>query len=240
MAIVRTALKSLRRGTGILLPAYGVGATLIASSLNDSLPKAGVFLGAVLLGVVTYYLNTERRFRRIADKKLETICDDFIFPSLRSDFNSEISIDDPPEIRINVMILRHRDLVPLSERNLWPWEKSLQVDFTSGDYGDVHEDEVKWKSGEGVCGTVITEKRMITTPLEVSDRGEWNMTTEQYSATRHLGSLISIPIYADEDSDKSRPIGVLNIDSEENIDEAVLQDAAEELRNYANYIGLLA
>jgi|GEM_PF-2115201 len=156
---------------------------------------------------------------------------------IKEDFHSEV--DGKPSVRVNVMMHRRRSYLPFRGRSWNPLKRSLQIDFSDGEYDNHYEDQLEWFANEGVCGHVVSKGQMIATPLEVTRRGEWGMTTEQYNATRHLGALISVPIYADEDENKSKVIGVLNIDTEEDIEQETLADAAEEIRNYANYVGVL-
>lgn len=199
--------------------------------------KFGVLATVVVVVGVTEYVATDRRIRRLSDQRLDTVCSDFIFPKLEEEFHS--NVEGEPTLRVNVMMYRRRSVLPFRGRSPNPLRRSLRIDFADGAYHDYYEDELEWFSGEGVCGSVISENRTIATPLWVTEREECGMTTEQYNATRHLGSLVSVPVYADGDDEKAKPIGVLNVDTEANIDRETLQNAAEDTIKYANYVGLL-
>jgi hypothetical protein len=80
---------------------------------------------------------------------------------------------------------------------------------------------------------------MIAEQLDVNHKAQWNMTTDQYNSTDHINSLICVPIYLPEDEEKERPVGVLNVDTESQIQTQKLQELEEELRPYASYVGML-
>lgn len=228
----------LHKGSGAILAVSSIGVTLFVSDSASRFTRAIVLIAVVVVFGTIEYTATDRHLRRLTDDKVSVICDDFVFPSVNETFHSEVSGE--PQLRVNVMMFRRRSYVPFRGRSWNPLRRSLQIDFSDGEYDKHYEDQLEWFAEEGVCGQVVSKRTMIATPLEVTRREEWGMTTKQYNATKHLGALISVPIYTHEDKSKSRVIGVLNVDTEADIEQEELQAAAEEIRNYANYIGLVA
>jgi hypothetical protein len=135
------------------------------------------------------------------------------------------------------MLYRYRDRFPDDERKLWPWQKSLQIEFYDGEYGQ--ESELKWLPGEGICGTSFSSNKIVVKSLDFQNKEEWGMTKSQFGLTDQIGSVVSIPIYVDEDEEKDSPIGVLNLDTKEEVDQERLQELGKELRVYTKYIGAL-
>jgi hypothetical protein len=238
MPLKERLLDWLVRSSGVILAVGSIGVTLFVPDSASLATKFVVLCTVVVVVGIIEYAATDRRLRRLTDDKLDTICSDFVFPRVRETFHSEIGRGIP--VRVNVMMYRRRSYLPFRGRSWNPLRSSLQIDFCDGEYGKHYEDQLEWFAGEGVCGHVVSRRTMIATSLKETQQGEWGMTPEQYNTTRHLGGLISVPIYADEDENRSEVIGVLNIDTEVDVEQQELQDAAEELRNYANYIGVLA
>lgn len=235
----RGVRRGLRRLTGVSYYVFGVLVSVIAANIKSLRTQGVVVVAGIILAGAAYYFDSARQRRRVSDDKLEPLLEDLIFPMIHTDY--EQLVDDPPEIRVNVMLLRHRDVLPLGNaRKLWPWQRSLKVEFSQGDYTGFSEDTIKWAVDEGVCGTAIEYNTMIWSDLEKVEVHEWDMTQNQLNATQHLGSVLSIPIHVPEDELKDYPVGVLNIDSQANLDETQFdQDLGKELKRYANYIGTL-
>lgn len=235
----RGVRRSLRRLAGIAYYVFGVLVSVIAANIQSLWMQAVVVAVGIVLAGTVYYFDSARQHRRVADEKLEPLLEDLIFPRIQTDY--EQLVNDPPEVRVNVMLLRRRDVFPFGNaRKLWPWQRSLKVEFAQGDYTDFSEDEIKWAVDEGVCGTAIEYNKMIWSDLEDVEVHEWDMTQNQLNATQHLGSVLSIPIHVPEDETKDRPVGVLNVDSQANLDRTQFdRDLGKELKRYANYIGSL-
>lgn len=235
----RRIKRGIRRLTGLAYYAFGILVSVITTQIQAPWMQGMVIAVGIVLASTAYHFDTIRQHRRVADQKLEPLLEDLIFPMIKTDY--ERLVANPPTIRVNVMLLRRRDTLPLGNtRKLWPWQRSLKVDFADGDYTDYNEMNIKWAVDEGVCGTAIEYNKMIWSDLEDVEVHEWDMTQNQLNATQHLGSVISIPIHVPEDGSKSYPVGVLNIDSQANLDETQFdRDLGKELKRYANYIGSL-
>lgn len=238
----RTSRRSIRRWSrelfGVLYYVFGIVISVAVVHATEVWQQTAlVVVGLVLSGGVYRYESVRQR-RKVAENKLEPLLEDILLPEVVEAYEDRVV--DPPDVRANVMFLRRRDLLPLgNSRKLWPWQKSLQVDFAVGDYSDFEETDLKWAVDEGACGTAIEYNRMVNSDLEEVEIHEWDMTTKQLNATRHLGSVLSIPIYTPEDEQKNRPVGVLNLDSEAHLDETEFNSVGKGLKEYANYIGML-
>lgn len=235
----RGVKRGIRRLTGISYYVFGVLVSVIAANIQSLWTQGAVVVAGIVLAGGAYYFDSARQHRRVSDEKLEPLLTDLVLPTIAKDY--EQLVDDPPEVRVNVMLLRRRDVFPLgTARKLWPWKQSLKVEFAHGDYTNFSEDDIKWAIDEGVCGTAIEYNKMIWSDLEEVEIHEWDMTQNQLNATQHLGSVISIPIYVPEDESKDHPVGVLNVDSQANLDRSQFdREVGKELKRYTNYIGSL-
>ena len=239
ISMVKDIFPKCRRAIEILSYPFTILVTLITSAVNGPILQGLVLFVALIIGYSINRGNRKRDVRRASLKSLDAMCEDFLFPEIKEIFREECNIGSEGCVRANVMIFRRRDVPPRGERKLLPWKRSLKIDVDDGEYDDGYEDQTKWCAGEGVCGNVIKSGDMIATPLNIDNKEEWNMTSAQYHATEDLESLVSIPIYRDEDENKSDPVGVLNVDSDTEIERDQLQKAGKEIRDYANYAGLL-
>ncbi|GAA0304725.1 hypothetical protein [Halarchaeum salinum] len=127
----RLIRRTVRRIIGIGYYAFGIIVSLVATGIHRLwLQITLVFAGVVFAGGA-YYFDSLRRQRRVTDDKLEPLLDGVLFPLILDEYRG--MVEDPPEIRVNLMLLRYRDVTPVGqERNLWPWQRSMAADFTYG------------------------------------------------------------------------------------------------------------
>lgn len=225
---------------GTIYYLFGAGASLFADYFNTNRSKAAVLVVGLVISGCAYYLQKQRKIIEVRDETVEELLEDFLLPNLIS--RCETQIEDPPELRANVMLFKRRHIWPFgSGRFMWPWKKSLKVDFACGDYGEYGEDRLIWAIGEGVCGTAIEYNRECWSDIEDVDVTDWRMTERQIKDTEHLGSVISVPIYSPKHKEKNDPIGVLNVDSTAELEKTRFDDeeVKEIILNHANYIGTL-
>ena len=231
-------LKSLfRHVAGVIYPVMGVVAAVIASQFESVYYQIAAITLIVLIGSIDYYQSI-RDSRRDTRDRMRPFVENFFLPKLLQEYKDLHSDSDPPDVRANIMLLGHRDFpIPRGERKLCPWTQSLMVDFRLGEYDD--DGHLKWRKGEGVCGTVIEFNKAIHSDLEEVEIYEWDMTDRQHRSTEHLGSVLSIPIYRPEDEEKNEPIGVLNVDSEKNLNDTEFgrSEIKKTLKKYASYVG---
>lgn len=213
--------------------------TAVLSEDLSSVHRFFVIGVALLLAGCVYYFGPERRIRQASDSKARRMLNTFIFPKIEQKAKRALPDGAASEFRFNVMLYRYRDRIPNSERKLYPFHKSLKIEFYDGDYEQTGEVGVKWRPDEGLCGKALSSNKMFVQKLDFQHREEWNMTREQFGLTGDVGSVISIPVYADEDEEKESAIGVLNLDTKQEIDEEKLQQLGEDIRIYAKYIGWL-
>jgi hypothetical protein len=214
---------------GTVLQSVAIVGTLVAFSL-----------------ILAYH---EHRYENVQpeSKELQAVLEREILPDLIDDYREVYPDPNPPAIRVNVMILRRRNLNPLqrSRSDVYPGEKTLKAEATVGDYESRNERELEWKTNEGVVGRAMNERAQeIWADLGHGNervQAGWNLTNAQISRTKRLNSLLSIPIYLPGDEEKVKPVGVLNIDSEQNLD--VTKFGTEAVRakaiNQANIIGAI-
>jgi hypothetical protein len=227
---------------GILYYAFGALASLFAGALQPIRLKVAAVGGGLIISGAAYYFQQERKFIQMRQETLEEFLEEFLLPNVVSAYRRQFTDADSPEFRANIMLYKRRHTFPFGKgRFMWPWKKSLKVDFSQGEYDDHGENNLIWAIDEGVCGTALEYNKPCWSDLEDIDIHEWGMTERQMKDTEHLGSVISIPIYRLNDETKDKPIGILNVDSRANLDETRFdeEEMREILLDYANYIGTL-
>lgn len=237
--------KKIHWGLGVGFYLLGILVTVFTDFFTELWAKIGVVVAGILLSFGLYYHEYHLPLIRTREEYVRRFIYEFVFRSLREEYEDELH--DPCEIRVNVMLLKRRDMLPWTqERNLLPWKKSLQISYCTGGYGD--EREIKWALSEGVCSTAVMnatggDERVqeVWSNLEDVHIATWNLTERQHKATDHLGSVLSVPIYRPSDERKQNPVGVLNVDSKKNL--SCTKFNASEIRDvvikYANYVGAL-
>lgn len=131
--------------------------------------------------------------------------------------NDKLTISD---IRINVMI-------PVKNRFVIGWRK-MKIFFHYGEYGG-EELDTNWyrkKKGSGTCGEAWREKQLTIFDSKDSNykRPKARLNSSQLSIAklRRINSVLSVPILSA--ADDSKIVGVLNFDSEFNIDRTLFSD----------------
>lgn len=196
-------------------------AAYLASFIQQLIYSVAIVVGLVLIvGITTYYEYQETKIQSESEE-LRVVLEEEMLPEVVEDYNESYPGPDPPDVRTNVMLLRRRNINPLiRERSgVYPWERTLMIEASCGDYEGTREDELEWKTNEGVVGRAMNERAQeiwADLDYELDERiiAGWNITEEQASRTAHLKPLLSVPIYLPSDSKKINPVGVLNVDSE--------------------------
>lgn len=254
--------RGLRSALVIGFYMLGLFTSLFVGFVGNVLLRVGVLLAGLVLAVAFSYkryyqpaVNADRRL-------LHELFDLVLFPRLRQIYRGKLAeiagdefesaeLDEIVDgVRINLMVYRRRDLVPWrNDRKLLPWQKSMQIDFSEGEYNEA-ECELKWREGEGCCGTALEESDLIYGDLCNSHDGEWGLSSKQEKiANEELGSVLSIPVYRQKETDSvaevddgsdTQVVGILNVDSEHCLDETKFDEKAIQsaLAKPAQYIGL--
>lgn len=240
----------------------GLFTSLFIGPLSNIVVRAGTLLAGLVIAVTFSYKEYFKPAVKADRELLQELFGNVLFPRLRQiyrqelaqNFGEELSTDEIDEIAdslgINLMLYRHRDLFPWrNHRKLLPWQKSMQMDFRDGTYSEA-EAELKWRKGEGCCGTALEERNLIYADLCNSNRDAWDLSSKQQEiANERLGSVLSIPIYRQREAQSeseaaserdAQVVGILNIDSEHCLKETKLDEKTIEsaLAKPAQYIGL--
>lgn len=203
-----------------------------------------IVIGVVLAGVgLSYYEYRETRIQPASDE-LQTVLEQQVLDRLVEEYDESHS--DPPEIRVNVMLLRRRNWkFWQATRRVYPWEQTMRIEASCGDYDHSGESSLEWRTHEGVAGAAVNERASeVWTDLDGTEpdvQAEWKLTDEQYARTSHLNSVLSVPIYLPSDEEKTNPVGVLNLDStaRESATEFDTKHVRETAIYYANVIGAI-
>ena len=227
-----------------LFDALVIVVAFVTGQLNSPIVALVVIILLVLVsGALTYYEYEERRIQPATDA-LRTVLEERIFPRFIDEY-AQVR-PSPPEVRLNVMLLRRRNWKVWNQsRRVWPWQRTLKIEASYGDYESQREMGIEWRTHEGVAGAAVNDgANEVWSDLGdsgVDVQAEWHMTDKQHTRTRQLDSVLSVPIYLPSDETKSNPVGVLNVDSESPLsetgfDEGKIRDKAI---YYANLIGAI-
>lgn len=245
----------MRRNDTILKIKMVFDAVVVAVSAIVGLLSNVVVIGVVvpvlmlLTGGLVYAEHKERQIQPYSES-LQELIEDNVLDGLVDEYREFHPEDEPPDIRANVMFLRHRNINPFSgkrKRNdVRPWEKTLQIEAAKGDYTTSAEHRLEWKTDEGVVGRTMNKgANELWAKLDYSVdyrlKQGWNLTSEQVSRTTDLQSLLSVPIYPPGDIQKMKPIGVLNVDCQKPLSESHLgmEEIRQKVINRANLIGVI-
>ena len=209
----------------------------VALTFTDNLRvQIGAIVSIILIGLVLTHIEYQESRIQPASDQFETLLKKHILPRIESEY--EATVSNPPNVRINIMLKRRRHVfVPSEYLDYPPWKPTLKIEGARGDYASRGEDELCWKLHQGVAGAAMNTRAQeawsdLNQPPEVVQT-EWHLTDEQLNRASHLNSVLSVPIYLPSDTEKNKPVGVLNIDSTASLSESEFDD--ESVRDIAIY-----
>lgn len=254
--------RGLRSALVIGFYMLGLVTSLFVGYVGNLAMKVGLLLAGLGLAAGFSYQEHYKPAVRANRKLLRELFEIVLFPRLRQIYRRELAdvagdefdaeeLDEiADDIRINLMVYRRRDYLPWrNDRKLLPWQKSMRIDFCDGDYNEA-ERELKWRGGEGCCGTALEESDVVYGDLCSSHGDEWGLSSKQQKiANEELGSVLSIPIYRQKQTDDvsevgdetdGEVVGILNLDTQHCLEETKFDEKAIEsvLIKRAQYIGL--
>lgn len=195
-----------------------------------SIPTGAVLIiAAFLISTVVSYATQYQETMRIRDDTQRTILD-MVLEQLISKYRDEIADCD---VRANVMLVDRRWKFEFPPRR----ERYLAFEETYGTYNEA-ELEQEYSSGAGCAGTALQKSNPTYYDSQEKDGLSRSLSHTQQEITSHVNSILSVPIYPDNDPSR-RPIGVISIDSSENISSTNLDgERAQRLTmKYAGAIG---
>jgi hypothetical protein len=184
---------------------------------------------AFTVGGVVSYATQYQEAVRIKEDTQRTILD-MVLEQLVSKYQAELA---DCNLRANVMLVDKRWEFALPPRRT----RYLVFAETYGTY-DGAELEQEYSSGAGCAGTALQNNNPTYYDSQKKDGLSQSLTHTQQAVTSHVNSILSVPIYPGSDPSK-RPIGVLSVDSPENISDTNLdEEQAQRLTmKYAGVIG---
>lgn len=218
--------------------------TFTVSVIENLLIQIISIIGILIFGVLLTTVEYQETQIQPANEQFKTLLNQEIFPRIESEY--EAIVDNPADIRINVMFKRRRHLFKISEwSEYYPWEQTLKIESFWGDYESCGEDELCWKLHQGLVGAAMNDAAQEAwSDLNERNnivRSEWKLTEEQINRTSNLNSILSVPIYLSSDKSKSNPVGVLTLDSTEHQQntEFDTESVREEAIYWASIIGAI-
>lgn len=191
--------------------------------------KGSIIFAAFLLNGLVTYSTTYRQILRVRRQR-EWLHADIILGRLQHIYQEEIA---DVHVRANVMRVDSYD-EPNPERE---HREYVSIWEEAGDYSQAEWD-CKYEPGEGCAGTAFQERQLVVYDANKPRGPSKRMTEEQQAATEKVNSALSVPIHPNNDPSK-KPIGVLNLDSHDDISETNFNsEAAQSIAmKYAGTIG---
>lgn len=212
-------------------------ASLFAPTFTDG-ARLGLVVVVFVLAMLAAYATEFRPSSRLRQSRTEEHTT-LLLEAFRRDYDE--TVDESPPVRMNVMTPKSwwLKLVPRSLWSLPVFADNRSLGILTGTQEYRVDKAISWdpfgeNGPEGACGRAFAESQVRI--YDERDRTPTNLTDPQEHATEELGSILSVPIVPDT---STRPIGVLNVDSEEAA--AVARFEGEEVQTLANrYAGLVA
>lgn len=131
------------------------------------------------------------------------------------------------DLRVNVMKLR---------RTHWGYPLYLKIDYSLAGYSEL-EQELEFKIDTGCCGWAFVAREQTIYDKALHQEALRGMTQSQREATDVVHCVLSTPIFRGQG--KSEPIGILNLDSQNEIGETMFRDKEMKVlvAQYAAIIG---
>lgn len=228
----------MRPSVGLALLCFlysiGLGVDLFASEWP--LPVRGVVL---LLGVtssfVVYYSQFYQPTLRLQEEQLRLILPD-LFDALVRKYREQHPGDYG--LRVNVMQIRRRLFVRGQDGRVLFASFALRIDYTLGAYSEA-ELEQEYRPGVGSSGVSLERNQIVVFDAVEAQAPQLGLSATHREVTQHVHSILSIPIRRPGESAGRRPIGVLNLDSQDPIAANGFGDARlrELVEHYASLVG---
>lgn len=223
-----------------------IAASYIAGVIRNVAVGLTILLFFLVFSVFMSFVRYRSEKIQSESTALTNILEEEVLPSLIEQYRD--AHPQAPHVRANVMIARRRNLhiFNQSRGDVHFWEKTLKIEGSIGDYDNTSESNLEWKLNEGVVGRAMNDRAQeIWADMDFAnaDRAKagWNLTDKQWERTNHLNSFLCAPIYLQTDSEKVKPVGVVNLDSEVTLEKCRFED--EEIRefviNHANMVGAI-
>lgn len=186
-------------------------------------------IAAFLISILVSYATQYQATMRLQEDTQRTILD-VALEQLLSKYRDEIVDCD---LRANVMLVDKRWEFGLPPRR----KQYLRFQERHGGYSEA-ELEQEYPSGAGCAGTALENDNPTYYDSQQRDGLSRSLSHTQQEITSHVNSILSVPIYPDSDPSR-QPIGVLSVDSPENISDTKLdEEQAQRLTmKYAGVIG---
>ncbi|MEK6754881.1 MAG: GAF domain-containing protein [Bacteroidota bacterium] len=128
------------------------------------------------------------------------------------------------------------------KRSLLPWKEDY-FDFKYQLNMESDPDQnLRLSVSQGLCGEAYREQTFKYVSMVQENPPTYNLSADQREKTKHLKTIISVPIWEifSNEPSKRRVIGVLNIDSKQDLGESLFNETIfKDLTNKANFIGMI-
>lgn len=213
----------------ILTYGFGLGISLfLPEGASVGLRLGALALGLLLSGFLYYrqfylpliHLRTQNHEVHIGA----------LLEALRKRYLQQVGAN--VDLRLNVMGTRKRFRLRRGPR------KSLKIDFHEGVFTPA-ELELEWDEAEGCCGDALVNNVPSHYDSMTATAVATGLPALKTLATQHVNSILSIPIYSPADTAKNDPLGVLNLDSTDNIGTTQFNQTARQYVaiTYAGVVG---
>jgi len=123
-----------------------------------------------------------------------------------------------------------------------PWkDEYFEFMYQLNMEGDPDQD-LYLSTSQGLCGEAYRERQFKYVGMVGNNPPTYNLSAEQRERTKHLKTIISIPIWEifSNEPNSRKVIGILNLDSKEELGDQLFNDHIfNSLTDSANFIGML-
>lgn len=223
----------MRQAALMFLPStiFALGLVPALFDFTDLSTKTRVVIVIVgwILSFSSMYFSVYRPLRTRARERQKPIVK-LVFDELHDTYFRYTHSRDT--VRINLMLV-HRS--PIS-----PWRRKLKMWYQTDDYSS-DERELVFPEGLGNCGKALASNSVYW--YDPSKGHDQFVDLPRFGATitSDVGSVLSVPVYHPDDTNRSRPVAVLNLDSSKSVEHSGFDDpeVREIAKRASGLIGLV-
>ena len=192
----------------LVLLANAISVALALFAFKDlSLPtKTGVLLASTLIVGTAWYRRIYLPALHIRTRHADTIISTMILPTLIDNYKAHV----PGGYQLRACVLR---VVRHKLSRDWPyWVPVLKMQHSTEGYSKAEED-LEWTGRMGACGRAATLNKIVYYDPEEAPEAAGGMPPQHVAITKHLRSILAVPIYRPNDETRNKPVAVLSLDS---------------------------
>ncbi len=188
---------------------FTVALSLFAFQDFNPMWKVLILFLSTGLAIYIWYRSIHLPVLKVKIEYADSFISTMILPALITSYYEK----NPGEYELRACVLRVRK--KLVRRPPFRIPELLIQHCTPG-YSD-SELSLPWTGVMGACGRAASWNKMIFYDPKEHPEAAGGMTPQHIEATKHLNSVMAVPIYRPKDENQENVIAVLGLDSQQNI-----------------------